>query len=287
MSSRHGENERAGQPEHAPPARHRNPARGAEGSTPTPRPRRSPGFTNRRHRERMEKAVIRFRLERDEPDLQGNQLEQRVEAEYAALLPQDPAVRRYFEQTAPVSVCPPRRGIFQFVEAKAIRELPQMQELEQKLRMSACGRPSDRKLVVAALERNFLEDGRPEIFAHYKAFQVRNEPLHWAYGWPAQNGSNRDASSVYRTLHSTLLRCNPDELLRLNVQALVRLRDVLGEPDIGRYLVIDGTNIPAAREQRSADPAYPVEEAHLRRGIESATFTTPAVPPGVDPGPSI
>lgn len=243
-------------------------------AAPTPRPRRSPGFSNRRHREMMEKAVIRETLERAHPHLRPAEMETEVQARYRALVPSDPRVRKYFDETAQVSVCPSRRGIFQLVEAKAVRELAQMQELEQLLRVCAYGRPTDRRLVAAAFERNFLENGRPEVISHYKDFSLANEPLHWAYDYPARSGSMRDQSSVYRTLHSTLARCDPEVCLRLNVEAVVALREQLGEPDIGRYLVIDGTAAPAPREQRGADPGHPVEEAHLRRGLESATFAS-------------
>ena len=242
---------------------------------PPPRRRRSPGFTNRRHRERMEKAVIRYRLETSGPNLTDAEIDAKVEEEYALLLPHDPMVKHFFEETAPVSVCPSRRGLHSEVEVKAVRSLQPMRELEEMLRMSAYGRPTDRRLVVAAFERNILENGRPEIIAHYKSFQVKNEALGWAYDWPARDGSNRDQSSVYRTLHSTLLRCNADICLEMNVRALVELRKQLGCSDIGRYLVIDGTAVPAPREQRSSDPNYrAVEEKHLRRGIEQAAFTT-------------
>jgi len=236
--------------------------------------RRSPGFTNRRHRRDMEKAVIRARLLDSRPELDGEALEAAVDADYERLLPTDPKVTKCYEETTPVSACPDRRKLFDFVEAKAIRALPEMVDLEQRLRVSSYGRPTDRRLPVATFERNILEKGRPEIFAHCKDFGSANEPIAWAYDWPARDGSQRDASNVYRTLHSTLLRVSPDICLQLNLQAFARLRAELGDPDIGRALLIDGTPIVAPREQRASDPAYPVEEQYLRRGLSGAEFTT-------------
>ena len=243
-------------------------------STAEPYRRRSPGYTNRRHRELMEKAVIRARLESTFPELDEAQLATKIEEEYEHLLPSDPKVRKYFEETAQVSVSPLRRGIVEAVEVKAARSLGLTKSMEERLCVCAHGRPTDRRLVLAALERNILENGRPEIIANHMAFQENNEILAWAYGWPAREGSNRNVSNVYRTLHSTLARCSPDICLQLNVAALVALREELNDPDVGRYLVIDGTDIIAPREQRPSDPCYPVEEGHLRRSLHEAAFTT-------------
>jgi hypothetical protein len=149
-----------------------------------------------------------------------------------------------------------------------------MVELEKRLRTSGVGRPTDRRLLVAAFGRQLLENGRPEILANVKDFQTASEPLHWAYDHPAREGSNRDQSNVYRTLHTALGRTDPDMCLALNVRAFVRIRDLIGDPDIGRYLLIDGTSTPAPREQRAAGASRPAEEPFLRRGLDGATYTT-------------
>jgi Transposase DDE domain len=222
----------------------------------------------------MEKAVIRERLERTNPRLSDGELEAAVDAEYQRLLPNDPKVRKFFEETAPVSVSPNRRGLFPAVEVKAVRQLSQMTKLEEFLRVCSQGRPTDRRLVVSSFERNVLENGRPELICHWRDFQVKNETLNWAYDWPARDGSNRDQSNVYRTLHSTFGRCDPGICLKLNVAALVELRKLLGDPDIGRYLVIDGTDIIAPREQRQFDRAHPAEEPHLRGSLKGADFAS-------------
>ncbi len=152
-----------------------------------------------------------------------------MDAEYVKLLPSDPNELRLFNDTAPVSVSPNRRGVFEFIEAHAIRQLPHMQELEELLRDGkGAGRPTDRRLFAAAFERNFFEAGRPEIIRHWREFQTSNDSLAWAYDWPARNGSNRDQCNVYRMLHDTLDRCSPDICLALNIRALVELKRLLG-----------------------------------------------------------
>jgi hypothetical protein len=237
--------------------------------------RRKPGgFYGRQrpHRAEMEKSVIRAELRN--AGWSGADLEAEVQVRFEALLKEDPEVRKQLDKTAPVSVAPNLYGTYPLVWARAIRELDEMHELEQRLRMCTQGRPTDRRLPVAIFERNILENGRPEVICHYKDFNMANEPLHWAYGWPARQGSNREFSSVYKTMHGTLKRWRPQECLRLNVRAILRLREELGDPDIGRYLLVDGTPVIAARDQRDYDDHNPAEEEHLRNGMHSATFQT-------------
>jgi hypothetical protein len=238
------------------------------------RRRRRPGFTDRKHRREIEKAVIRARLEDDEPGLSPEALAARVDEEYAKLLPRDDKVKKAYEETAPVSACPSRRNVFSFVEAKAIQDLEEIRELLDRLRTNPYGRPTDRRLMAAVFLRNFLENGRPELHCHWKEFKTANVPTAWAYDFPGREGSWRDQSNVNRTLHATLLRVDPEITIRLNVQALIKLREEIGDPDIGRYLLIDGTDIVAPREQSPTDPDYPVEEKLRKRGLNGAEFAT-------------
>ncbi|HEX3803197.1 MAG TPA: transposase [Solirubrobacteraceae bacterium] len=234
-----------------------------------------PGFTNRKHRREIEKAVIRSRLLDVLPDPDDVELERRVEADYQLLLPSDPNELRFFNETGQVSVSPNRRGKFEFIEAHAMRGLPLMRELEELLcEGKGMGRGTDRRLFLAAFERNCFEAGRPEVIRHWREFQTSNDPLAWAYGWPARDGSNRDQSNVYRMLHDTLDRCSSDICLVLNIRALVALRQQLGDDgkDIGRYLVLDGTDIPAAREEKPA--RVPEEEELIRRQLTFATLAS-------------
>lgn len=238
------------------------------------RRRRSPGFEweKRKHRSEMEKAIIRAEWHRK--GLREDELERKVQEKFEELLNLDPKVRAQLDKTAPVSVAPGLRGTYPLVWARAIRDLDEMRELEERLRMCTQGRPTDRRLPVAVFERNILENGRPEVISHYKEFGMANAPLHWAYGWPARQGSTREFSSVYKSMHGSLKRWQPKECLRLNVRAVVRLRELLGDPDIGRYLVVDGTPIIAPREQRAKDRLNPADEEFLRNGLDGATFQT-------------
>jgi hypothetical protein len=125
---------------------------------------------------------------------------------------------------------------------------------------------------MTAFERNVLENGRPEILANAKELELDYPLLHWAYEYPVANGGGRDLSNVYRTLHAALGRCDAEFAVALNIRALRGLRARLGDDDIGRYIVVDGTDIVAPREQRSADPFTPEEEPFLRNGLASAAF---------------
>jgi hypothetical protein len=258
----------------APVVKKRRTKKGERDAAKAVRRRRRPGFTDRKHRREVEKAVIRARLEDDEPGLTPEALEACVDEEYAKLLPTDAKVIKAFEETAPVSACPNRRNIFGFIEAKAIQDLDETRELLDRLRINPYGRPTDRRLMAAVFLRNFLENGRPELHCHWKQFKTADVPTAWAYGYPGRKGSWRDQSNVNRTLHSTLLRVDPQITIRLNIQALIKLRDEIGDPDIGRYLLIDGTDIVAPREQSPTDPNYPVEENLRKRGLNGAEFTT-------------
>src|SRR5579875_3506822 len=127
----------------APAGKKRRTKKGDRDAAKAVRRRRRPGFTDRKHRREIEKAVIRARLEDDEPGLSPEALEARVDEEYAKLLPKDDKVKNAYEETAPVSACPNRRNVFSFVEAKAIQDLDETRELLDRLRTNPYGRPTD------------------------------------------------------------------------------------------------------------------------------------------------
>jgi hypothetical protein len=118
------------------------------------------------------------------------------------------------------------------------------------LDITAQGRGTDRKLAFSALMRMMLENGRPEIRAAFQGFKVKNLTLAWAYDLPAALASDRSESAVYDLIHSMLRTTDADVCLRQAIWALVEVKRALGPEgdEIGRYVTVDGTPIPAARE---------------------------------------
>lgn len=240
--------------------------------------------TQRRHRENMERAVIRAELEAENPDLDLDQedaaddLERQVDIEYARRFPQDPKVQRQYRKIEAVSASPSRQGLKPLVEVHARRQLPEAQELEHVLtrRNDTLGRNSDLELMRAVFECMIFEPGPVAINHHYHRFQGQERLTAHAYGYPARQGSNRNLSNVYEMLHAKLQTEDPDVCIKLMVQAVLRLRDELDDPDIGRYIAVDGTDVPAPRQQRgvSSGPAKAVEDRMLRRGIASASWSS-------------
>lgn len=221
----------------------------------------------RKGRVAMVKAQLKDELAQQNPELKEPELEELAEEAYDRDFPAaDAKLAREYLLTKPVSYTPKSRDIEPVAETHAIRQTDEWFEVEEMLRTyTQMGRPTDRKLPVAAYGCNVLERGKPQVLTHHKAFQVKDDPLAWSYGWPAAFGSNRDLSNVYRSLHSVLQGVNPEVLLELNVRAFIKLRDIIGDPDIGRYLTIDGTAITVPKEQLGSSSKDSREEA-LRRG---------------------
>ncbi len=234
--------------------------------------RRSPGYTARPHRVACEKACIRYKVRRQHPKWDDEAVETEVELRFLDLMPSDPLVRKQYEATAPVSTCPDRRDIFELVEVAAMRRLDLGQKFESKLRFCGDGRPSDRLVSTTIFQRNIWETGRPEVLRYLKELQCDYRLLHWAYDWPIERGEARHFTNTYKTMKAALDRWSDEECVYINLQAIQELQEFTGCEDIGRWVAIDGTDIPAPREQRQFDPDFPEEEEFLRGGLEDADF---------------
>jgi hypothetical protein len=157
------------------------------------------------------------------------------------------------------------------IETAACRRVPELHAIEQVLRECAFGRPSGRELPVAVFLRSTLGAGRPDIRSNHEAFGGSDLELDWASLDSADMDVNRakmrELSVVRKTLKAMLDRHDPALLLDANLQILRRLHDPHaddGYSDVGRYLVIDATDITAHVEQ-----TVPVNDEHLRLIVKS------------------
>jgi hypothetical protein len=181
-----------------------------------------------------------------------------------------PYALREFKRLEPSSRAPRNGGpVHEHVEAAAIRASWQGEELAVSLLRERIGRPADRKVVLALIERNIYGRGRKEIKCHYNDLFTDDRLLHWAYGEPLgpDGGSARSLKATYRTAGAALYRSDPEITVKLNIEALRELRD-LGHDDVGRYLAVDGVAVEGNFEQRAA--VSDGEELLLRRGSDAA-----------------
>ena len=156
-----------------------------------------------------------------------------------------------------VSFNPHRSLLRENVEVAACRRVPELAEIEQLLTSSTMGRPTDRSLPLAVFERAALSKIHPELGLHYGEFCGSNLELDWAYFDTPDMAVNRERmrelSVVRKTMKKMLERHQPGVLLDANLRVLRRIAerhvDEGGFTDVGRYLVIDATEIRAQVEQ--------------------------------------
>lgn len=156
-----------------------------------------------------------------------------------------------------VSFNPHRSLLRENVEAAACRRVPELVEIEQLLTSCSMGRPTDRSLPLAVFERAALSKIHPELGLHHEEFCGSNLELDWAYFDTPDMAVNRERirelSVVRKTMKKMLERHQPGVLLDANLRVLRRIAerhvDEDGFTDVGRYLVIDATEIRAQVEQ--------------------------------------
>ncbi len=216
---------------------------------------------------------IRGAIRTTDPQLDPAEVEQRALAELEHLLKtHDAPVSKQMELTRPSLYAPRRDGLFEKIEIAALRRLDYVRCLEAALAKRGGGGPrTDYRVPIAVFERNAFEKGRPELRAAIRDFQGSDRLLDWAYEDPIHSSnSGCSPSAVSEALGSILNRNHPGILLSLNVEAFKELAET--DPDAGRYVVIDGTDVPVSRDQ---GPAYGAEQERLvQRGMSLARLAS-------------
>lgn len=219
---------------------------------PVPTPR-SPGSTRRAVRVERAHAQFREQVRRQMINEFGEvdpvELEDEALSRLTALMEyQDPEVAKQLVATAPTSVSPRRDGLYSAVEVAAIRRTSMVTELEDALRSATMGRPSDRRLPLAIFEQMAFGMGRPVIREHLHQFLGSDALLDEVYDHPvvaARCGISE--SSVRATLKSMLDRHDPESAVEQNLNAIKELAE--RHEEIGKYVAIDGTDVPAWLDQ--------------------------------------
>jgi len=218
-------------------------ARSAEHPVRTPR---RPG----RHASKRDIELVRAQLaeqvRRERPDLDPSERVKLVEDRLEYLTSDfHPKVGREYAKLEQTSWCPDRRLIRDHVEVRAIRQLPEVRELEAILTPLDAGRPSTRRMPLATFERMAMGDCRPEIRAAVKEFTGSNAELDWAYVDTTDVAvvaeHLRDESSVRRTMKAMLERHDPNIAIELAMRLVNQL--ARQHPNPFKYLVIDATPI--------------------------------------------
>jgi hypothetical protein len=162
-----------------------------------------------------------------------------------------PGLLKQYEKLMQISKAPDRKPIRDHIEAKAIRRIPEFEELEEKLMHCGFGRPSDRRMQMATFLRMALGDCPPEIRKTLKEFEGSNSELDWAYVDETDPEKVkpllRDETALRRTMKAMLERNDPELAWLLNAALLGRFHQRY--PDVGRYLSVDATMIEAHLEQ--------------------------------------
>lgn len=212
-------------------------------------------------------AVYRDFIREQNPGLDPQQIEARAQQLLEDLQRTHPLAPAEFERTTPSSRCPDRAGINSKVEIAAMRSLPEAIRLEELLKSCNGGRAAARELPLAVFECMAWTKARPEIRSCYEDLLDNNPIRDWAYGYPRgrANENDRCESTVYSTLRAMIERHDPVICIELNLALIRQLAE--RDPDIGRYVAIDGTDYPAPVEQRSS--ISPSEESLLRREMSA------------------
>lgn len=219
---------------------------------PVPDPR-SPGSSKRMVR--VERALATFREQvrveyvNEGRDADADEIEVEAFARLTELLGrQDPEVAKQLAKTAPSSVSPPRDGLYHALEVGAMRRTPMGRNLEAVLRAQTMGRPTDRRLPLAIFEEMALGMGRPSVREHLQRFLQSDGLLDHVHEHPVTDANcGISESSVRATLKKMLNRNDPDLAIALNIEGIKQLAQRHG--DIGRYVAIDGTDVPAWLDQ--------------------------------------
>lgn len=231
---------------------------------------RRPGFSNRKIRrarliERLSEEV-RGEARNNGEALDEAEISRRAIHRLQELERAHPTALRWYERTAPTSVAPDVRGFHEHIETAAIRRLDETKNLEDILRHAKRGRPTDRRLHMAIYEQNIFGRGRAEISCYRAEFLGADSLRDWAYGDPVRGGSGCSISAVYDTLGKMLDRHDPELALALNLEGVRRLAK--DHPEIGRYCVIDGTDVEAPLDQHQSVNEH--EELLMTRGMPKA-----------------
>jgi hypothetical protein len=235
-------------------------------------PIRRPGFRATARDLEKTRLLVEEQVRRDRPDLDApaQALEASQRFEQLCQLPH-PDLPRQYAKLMQSSWCPNRRDIRDHVEVKALRRLPEVQDLEETLAACAFGRPTQRRLAVATFLRLAAGDCRPEVRAAVKDFKGSNRELDWAYldstDVPEIQAHLRDETTIRRSLKGMLDRNSPELAIEANMSAINRIAARHQEPFT--YLSIDATPIEAHLEQ-GADFGH--EHARLMNRGTGARF---------------
>ena len=221
---------------------------------------RNPGFTGRPGDWEKAAVVLEEQVRRENPDWVESAILTEAQKLYLKMVEvKHPDLPREYAALMQTSYAPPRRGLRQNIEAHAVRQVPEWQELEQLLTANPGGRKANRTLPLAIFMRSVLNEGAPEVTAQLERFAGSDLELDWAFLGSHDREENLkhmlDESTVRKQLKGMLERADPDEAVRLNLKVLERMRE--RHPDLGRYLVVDATPINAWVEQ-----TVPVNEEH-------------------------
>lgn len=238
--------------------------RGSDPRRAVPSPR-MPGFTGTVTDWAKALAVFVEQVRMERPTWTDAAINREAEWRYEqALVYKHPLLAEQYAMLMQESWCPNRRYVRDNIEAKACRQVPEWQQLEATLTAAGRGRPSDRRLQMAVFARQTLSPGVPDLRANVKAFEGSDLELDWAFFDSFDMLQNRelmrDETAVRRVMKGMLERSDADQTIALNLAVIKRIAD--RHKHIGRYLVIDGTEIQA-----------PVEQCTLR-GPEHAALVT-------------
>lgn len=215
-------------------------------------PIRRPGPTATSRDLEKTRLLVEEQVRRERPDL--NPASQATEAgrrfdDLCRLA--HPDLPKQYARLMQSSWCPNRAQIRDHVEVKAVRQIPEVAELEEALAGCAFGRPSSRRLAVATLMRLALGDGRPEIRAAVKDFKGSDRELDWAYLDTVDvaeiQSHLRDETSIRRSVKGMLERNSSAVAIEANMAVVNQI--AARHKDPFTYLAIDATPIEAHLEQ--------------------------------------
>jgi hypothetical protein len=221
-------------------------------------------------RQGIEKQVS-VEVDFDDPEWVEREVNRRLEelASYS-----HPRTAEYVTAFGPNPQCRSQRPATcnDVIELQVMRELPQVQRLEQHLRErnDGLGRPSDRLLATSTFMTLGFTGRDKTLKPTYEALTSSDQLLDQAVGHPLADTENcRAYNSVTTSLGRQLNHHDPDFLVELNGEFLRDRRAEFGE-DYGKRVVLDGMKWEAHLLQQGG--VSDVENELLKRGFTRAEF---------------
>ena len=217
---------------------------------------RRPGYSGTPRDWELFLVLLTEQVRREMPNGAEEEIQETIRQRYEdAVANDEPMTRlvtREYARAMRVAKAWDSRNVRDTLEAAAIVRTPEWQEIDALLAGHPMGRPTDRALCRAIFARAVLTNQKPEIRCNYQDFLGSNHEIDWAFLGllPGDDPSPllRDESSARKTLQRALERHSSDAVLLLN---LIAVRPIIERhPEGGRRLLVDGTDVPAFKDQR-------------------------------------